>query len=834
MGSWFRMVVCALLLASCASAAIADGVAGRLNADLANGTLSDDDAVLYAAMAIMEPRLLPKRYQGRFDDDCGMELLAILYEKLPHASDETKEAVRYVMTPHERETMERPRRNPESLAPPAVWLTHPTVHFLIHYTTSGTDQTSLGNATDFGNFLEDAYGEYQRHAFTMPAAPADGKIDVVIKANPCVADIGIDCSTGGMAIPPAVAGLYGGQSGDPLILLRSTSGGDFRKTLAAHELFHHVQYQAAGFLPVFAAQFVLEGQASAMEDVVHPMLTFYYSDVSDYYGSLQRSLTARQYDAVVFWKYLIAKHSTPIIRDLLTTLAGTSGVQALNSTLGAYGMTSAAAMHEFALWTFFAGPQRYRAGYFDSDAQNWPSLSAFEGQHELGDDVTKVASTTKPISGLSTRYVRVTPHSSVTDDRTLTIKASGGGVEGWMVHRRNDGTVDVEDMSLSGGEYEKEIDDFNFADTSEVVLIFGNGDNADHSFTYELKLPLVLDLAFCMDTTGSMSSSIAAVRQTAASARDLLEAAEADFRIAITEFKDFDVWPYGWSGDFPYRADSAFSEDAATIDGGIAMLQAWGGGDWPESQLSGVMGAINADGIDTWRSGAKKAIVVMTDAPPHDPEPFTGYTRASVAAAAQAGGIVRYPFRGAATHSVTPETPIAIYGVVVGSDFQAYSALSALANATGGKVWVTSYNTGNIARTILEAIGEISGAEPPPPTGNRPPNASAAIADPSHLWPPNNKLVPVRVTNVIDPDGDAVSIKVTSVTHDETGDGDGDADFDGVGSATARVRAERNGDGNGRLYTIHFTATDARGASSSGKVTVCVPHDQGGNTMCGS
>jgi hypothetical protein len=322
----------------------------------------------------------------------------------------------------------------------------------------------------------------------------------------------------------------------------------------------------------------------------------------------------------------------------------------------------------------------------------------------------------------------------------------------------------------------------------------------------------------------------------------------ADFRMAITEFKDFPVSPYGDPGDFPYRANSPFSSTPSVILGGINMLFASGGADWPESTLSGVMGAINGQGIGAWRSGSNKSIVVMTDAPPHDPEPFTGYTRASVAAAALAGGISVSPFGRTGTMKATSnsvvataaETPIKIYGVVVGNDFQALAALSDLANATGGKVWVTSYNTSDIANAILEAIGEISeGGEeppPPPPPTNNPPNVSGAVADPSQVWPPNNKMIEMRIANVTDPDGDSVTIRITGITQDEpvnnNDNGNGKIDGAGVGTSMAQIRAERGGNGNGRVYAISFTATDSRGASRSGSVNVCVPHDHGGNTEC--
>jgi hypothetical protein len=178
--------------------------------------------------------------------------------------------------------------------------------------------------------------------------------------------------------------------------------------------------------------------------------------------------------------------------------------------------------------------------------------------------------------------------------------------------------------------------------------------------------------------------------------------------------------------------------------------------------------------------------------------------------------------------------------VVVGGDSEAFLTMSQLAAATGGKVWVTSYNPGDIAGAILEAIGEISagggGGDDDPPPSNHPPNVSGAIADPSQLWPANDKFVAVHINNVTDPDGDPVTIRITGITQDEpvngNNNGNRDADATGVGASVAQIRAERDGNGNGRMYVIAFTATDGRGGSSNGSVTVCVPHDQGGNTVC--
>jgi streptogramin lyase len=120
---------------------------------------------------------------------------------------------------------------------------------------------------------------------------------------------------------------------------------------------------------------------------------------------------------------------------------------------------------------------------------------------------------------------------------------------------------------------------------------------------------------------------------------------------------------------------------------------------------------------------------------------------------------------------------------------------------------------------------------------NEPPDCSAAGPSVDIIWPPNHRFVPIQVLGVSDPDGDPVSITVTSIFQDEPVDTYGDGRFtpDGMGvdTSTAEVRAERSGTkkvpGNGRVYHISFTADDGQGGACSGEVLVGVPHDQGGD-----
>jgi PKD repeat protein len=206
--------------------------------------------------------------------------------------------------------------------------------------------------------------------------------------------------------------------------------------------------------------------------------------------------------------------------------------------------------------------------------------------------------------------------------------------------------------------------------------------------------PGKIDVAFVIDSTGSMADDIGAAQESARSIVGTLAGAGADFRVALADYKDVD------QGD-PYaaRIDLAFTNQADAFGSAVGSLEASGGGDGPEAVYSGVMQAIRAL---TWRDGAKKVIVLMGDAPAKDPEPTTGFTRASVLAAARA------------------LDPANIYGVVVGegarADFEALAAGSDAATFDAS-------NPSAVSAAMLEAV--TSALEAPiaylaAPTGARP------------------------------------------------------------------------------------------------------------------
>ena len=166
-----------------------------------------------------------------------------------------------------------------------------------------------------------------------------------------------------------------------------------------------------------------------------------------------------------------------------------------------------------------------------------------------------------------------------------------------------------------------------------------------------------------------------------------------------------------------------------------------------------------------------------------------------------------------------------------------------VANATGLVTGTPTVEVVNqiVTVSVVDAAGaSVTKTFPWTVFSNRAPVCSAATVTPRLLWPPNHKLVPFSIGNVTDPDGDALTIVITSITQNQpvNDKGDGNTGFDatGVGTSSGAVRAERTGQlrvpGDGRVYEVNFTANDGKtGGTCGGTVFIGVPHDQGQHTM---
>ena len=188
-------------------------------------------------------------------------------------------------------------------------------------------------------------------------------------------------------------------------------------------------------------------------------------------------------------------------------------------------------------------------------------------------------------------------------------------------------------------------------DAGATVIPVGPGTTSD-----------VLDLIFCIDLTSSMDDDIGNVKTAAANIVNTIAASSPDYRVAIIGYRD-------WNDD-PMFEDFAFSSDKDTIVANINILTTFGGDDTPEAVLEALMRGIDSTAVGGWRPNVNKQIILMGDAPPHDPSQ-DGFTAASVAQAA------------------FDADPVVIQSVVVGSDGyydeDAVQSFKNLADLTGGK-----------------------------------------------------------------------------------------------------------------------------------------------------
>lgn len=191
--------------------------------------------------------------------------------------------------------------------------------------------------------------------------------------------------------------------------------------------------------------------------------------------------------------------------------------------------------------------------------------------------------------------------------------------------------------------------------------------------------PAKVDVIFVIDVTGSMGGEILAVQAAAATIVDAIESFANDFRVGIIAFRDHT--------DLTLFEDYAFSADKATIIYNINLLSTSGGGDTPEAVFCALLRAIDSSSIGGWRNGAAKLLILMGDAPPHDPDPgpIYGFTLLDVVDAAYLAD------------------PAHVYGVCIGYDDSAIDYYTAISEETGGEVFFAA-TAGDVVEALQEAL----------------------------------------------------------------------------------------------------------------------------------
>ncbi len=134
----------------------------------------------------------------------------------------------------------------------------------------------------------------------------------------------------------------------------------------------------------------------------------------------------------------------------------------------------------------------------------------------------------------------------------------------------------------------------------------------------QLPASRTVDLAFVLDSTGSMSEEIRAVKKTIRDVTSMLDNSQVKLRIGLVEFKD--------RGDELVTKTYKFTSDVSRFAKTVRGIRASGGGDKPESVNAGVHTAITK--LNWSKQSVARLAFLIGDAPPHlDYQQDVSYTR---------------------------------------------------------------------------------------------------------------------------------------------------------------------------------------------------------------
>lgn len=118
-----------------------------------------------------------------------------------------------------------------------------------------------------------------------------------------------------------------------------------------------------------------------------------------------------------------------------------------------------------------------------------------------------------------------------------------------------------------------------------------------------------LDVAICIDCTGSMQPTIDAARKALEEMLTILKSLAPKLRLAVVQYRDLGDLKDG------ARVESPLATNVDEVRDKLGKLNAGGGGDVPERVEKGL--ALALDPALGWRKQANKLVVVIGDAPPH-------------------------------------------------------------------------------------------------------------------------------------------------------------------------------------------------------------------------
>ena len=211
-----------------------------------------------------------------------------------------------------------------------------------------------------------------------------------------------------------------------------------------------------------------------------------------------------------------------------------------------------------------------------------------------------------------------------------------------------------------------------------------------------------LDLCFVVDTTGSMGDDIQNAKENMEGILEHLADKTDNYRVALIDYRDFDDRSKA-SEDYPFKIQLNFTNDNETITNTIQSLDLGNGGDNEETVYSALMAAVGLD----WRSNAKKVIIIMGDAAPLDPEPYTEYTYADVLVALFAADInLDLGHSDKRVVDVFDTSLINVFSIGTNASADAADFFEKISASTGGS-YAGVENASEVSDAIIDSIEKI-------------------------------------------------------------------------------------------------------------------------------
>jgi hypothetical protein len=190
-----------------------------------------------------------------------------------------------------------------------------------------------------------------------------------------------------------------------------------------------------------------------------------------------------------------------------------------------------------------------------------------------------------------------------------------------------------------------------------------------------------LDLAFCIDTTGSMQGEIDTVKAKVKSVVAKLTSGQPkpNVRVGLVAYRD--------EGDDYVTKVFPFNDNIDQVVADISALNADGGGDTPESVDAGLHSAVQELDWDSSKHTAK-LLFVIGDAPPHDSQALTGESKAASAKGIRINTIGCDGLERMGDQAVTPFREIA---TLTNGNYEPLSYHQEVVNASGKReTFITS------------------------------------------------------------------------------------------------------------------------------------------------